>query len=398
MSGGTSNNSDHRGRRPLPRGGASNRPASGAFDRRKLQSPTKAPRLPGPRKPGTPPAKPASTRTPPQARTKQPGAGSNGGSSTQLKRPVPQPPRKPTQPARPEQLADAAVDCAIADDNGMDTAGFDRKLLPYLQKFHGTPDTEQGRVEGARALLNISHALYVAVSTGRFIDRPLMCRARATELAAELAERAGGVFQGRHEFRLENIRVANLLVGLALHSVRVLETTQLNESELTGFTDNYERAVLAAFGLKTQAETNGRAPWRSRAQNPLEQRIGVAINFISDAFGDLVSRGDGVKNPAHRQSVLTEFDAFMGRFAPYLEGAGRGDTGRVRRRTSTPKADPRARKASEAEVLAITEIKKRPAGVEIRLQDGRRMFISSADAREIGKSADTGRMERKDVK
>ena len=294
--------------------------------------------------------------------------------------------RKPQKPASMEELIAAMVRYAIKQSLGIGIAEFDEKLLPRMKEM--LPQALQGAAQDAlrEHLLSMAHALYVAIVCGQFKERPVLCGVRAAELAADLTERVLSVVGEMEEERLSAIRCRNVLVGLTLQAVRLLETTNLERESLKGFTDNYERAVIIAYGLKTQAEATGTAPWSGMKDNPLDKRIGATINTMSNVFGDYIAGHSKDLSEEVNQSVLAEFDGFMERFAPYIEG---GHTGAAEKSKKLQKSvGTEVKRSEKVEPLEIAELRTRPAGVEIRLADGRKLFVSSEDARKIGKAAD----------
>ena len=183
-------------------------------------------------------------------------------------------------------------------------------------------------------------------------------------------------------------------------AVRLLETTNLERESLKGFTDNYERAVIIAYGLKTQAEATGTAPWSGMKDNPLDKRIGATINTMSNVFGDYIAKHSQDLSEEVNQSVLAEFDGFMERFAPYIDGGRSVAAEKSKALQKTVGTE--VKRSEKVEPLEIKELRTRPAGVEIRLTDGRTLFVSSDDARRIGQAADgevddTGKRQRAEL-
>ena len=306
-------------------------------------------------------------------------------------------PKTKKEPTTVEELIPVLLRHAVKRDEGLQTAQFDEKFLPRLRAF--VPDSLQ-RMEKEiidEYLVDIAHAIYVAIVVGQFSTRPVLCGVRAAELAADLIERVLQSIQGKEDKRITQIRASNLLVGLTLNSVRLLESTSLGSQSISGFTDKYERSVITTYGLKTQAEATGNAPWVGDKGSPLDKRIGRAINTMSNVFGDYIGENGETMDDQQYDEVMSEFDGFMDRFSPYIEG-GRTTADERRKKlarggTSFQKGEPKV------EPLTIDELRTRPAGVEIVLSDKRIMFVSTADARRIGKAAegevdDTARRER----
>jgi hypothetical protein len=272
--------------------------------------------------------------------------------------------------------------------------------MPRIKAF--VPESLQ-RMEGEiinEYLVDTAHAIYVAIVVGQFSSRPVLCGVRAAELAADLLERVLHDVQGKEDKRVTQIRCSNLLVGLTINSVRLLESTSLLSQSLQSFTDSYERAVITTYGLKTQAEATGNAPWVGDKNAPLDKRIGRAINTMSNVFGDYIGENGQTMNDGQYDEVMREFDGFMDRFAPYIEG-GRSSAEERRKKlarggTAVIKGD------QKVEPLEIAELRTRPAGVEIVLADKRILIVSTKDAKRIGKSAegeidDTAKREREEL-
>jgi hypothetical protein len=100
------------------------------------------------------------------------------------------------------------------------------------------------------------------------------------------------------------------------------------------------------------------------------------------------------------EAVLAEFDGFMERFAPYIEG-GRSEA-LERSKKLTERLTGIYQRPEKIEPLEIKELRTRPAGVEIRLADGRVLFASTDDARRIGEAAsaepeDTAKRKRDEL-
>lgn len=338
-----------------------------------------------------PPQRPGSAR--PSSKPVRPEA-------PQAKRPMPQQ-KKPSAPVQPapaeverapqkpqtmEDLIPAMVRYAIKQPLGLGISEFDEKLLPRMKAL--LPAAVQSAPDDAlrEHLLALAHAMFIAIVAGQFKDRPVLCGVRAAELAADLAERVLAKVADLEEERLTAIRCKNVLVGLTLQAVRLLETTNLERESLKGFTDNYERAVIIAYGLKTQAEATGSAPWSGMKDNPLDKRIGATINTMSNVFGDYIAKHSQDLSEEVNQSVLAEFDGFMERFAPYIDGGRSVAAEKSKALQKTVGTE--VKRSEKVEPLEIKELRTRPAGVEIRLTDGRTLFVSSDDARRIGQAAD----------
>lgn len=310
-----------------------------------------------------------------------------------------QPPRPKKEPTTIEQLIPVIVRHAIKNDEGLTVSRFNEIFLSRVQNM--VPET-LGRMRDQvvqEYLLDTAHALYIAVVVGNFAGRPVLCGVRATELAAELVERVLGALDDKPEKRYTAIRGANLLAGLAMLSVRIVESATLGSQTLDGFTANFERAVVTTYGLKTQAEAAGGTPWTSQAGNALDKRIGRAINVMSNVFGDYIGEHGHSMNEQQYVLVTREFDAFMERFAPYIEG-GRSAAEQRRRKAEQDAAQ---KLETKVEPLHIDKLRTRPAGVEMTLSDGRILFVSTNDARRIGQAADaeteeTGKRERQAMK
>lgn len=335
----------------------------------------------------------------PQARPKSrpPGTGAGRGTPAARRTPAlridetqraPQPmPPQPTarRPASTiDELVPQIVRFAIKKDEGLTGTEFEEKLLPRVKAMIPTEQQGNERDVLQQYMLNIAHSLYVAIIVGQFSARPLLCGVRAAELAADLTERVLHQVGALKDKRMVAIRCANLLVGLTLYTVRFLETTTLSSQSLKGFTDNFERAVITTYGLKTQAESTGGAPWTRQKGNPLEARVGQAVNTMSGMFGDYIGQYGGSMDEKEHEEVLREFNGFMERFAPYIEGGKSADE-RRRRLAKQTAAIPRPGKV---EPLEVKDVRARPAGVEIALTDGRTLFVSRNDARRIGSAAE----------
>jgi hypothetical protein len=306
-------------------------------------------------------------------------------------------PKAKKEPTTIEELIPVLIRHAVKRDEGLQIPQFEEKFFPRIKAF--VPESLQ-RMENEiidEYLVDIAHALYVAIVVGQFSTRPVLCGVRAAELGADLIERVLQDIQGKEDKRITQIRCGNLLVGLTLSSVRLLESTSLMSQTLQGFTDSYERAVITTYGLKTQAEATGNAPWVGDKNSPLDKRIGRAINTMSNVFGDYIGQNGHTLSDGQYQEVMTEFDGFMDRFAPYIEG-GRSSAEERRRKlargaTAIMKGD------QKVEPLEISELRTRPAGVEILLADKRILFVSTRDAKRIGQAAegeidDTAKRER----
>ena len=155
--------------------------------------------------------------------------------------------------------------------------------------------------------------------------------------------------------------------------------------------------MITTYGLKTQAESTGSAPWLGQKNNPLDKRIGAAINTMSNVFGDYIGEKGETLDEAHYDEIMREFDGFMDRFAPYIEG-GRSKA-EERRKKVARSAGTSIKEEPKVEPLEIKQVRTRPAGVEVVLADGRILFCSRDDARRIGEAADaevedTGKRER----
>ena len=295
-----------------------------------------------------------------------------------------------------EELVPQIVRYAIKRDEGLGATEFDEKLMPRIRAMVPKARNAAEREVLQDYLLAVAHALYVAIIVGQFSARPLLCGVRAAELAADLAERVLHQVGTARDTRLAAIRGRGLLVGLALYAVRLLETTILNSQSLRGFTDRYERALIITFGLKTQAEATGAAPWSGQKGKPLDGRIIQAVNAMSGMFGEYIGRYGQSMDERHHDEVLREFNGFMERFANYLE-EGRGPAEEARRRLARQTASQAS--TGKFEPLEIKEVRARPAGVEIRLADGRVLFASREDSKRIGQAAvaeaeDTARRDK----
>ncbi|MCA8914130.1 MAG: hypothetical protein KDB90_01860 [Planctomycetes bacterium] len=345
------------------------------------------------------PAEPADNRrasAPPQSsrRPSNPIAKSGRGTGAGVEVPAPKAKKEPTSI---EELIPVLLRHAVKRDDGLQIAQFDDKFMPRIRAF--VPESLQ-RMEKEvvnEYLIDIGHAIYVAIVVGQFSTRPVLCGVRAAELASDLIERVLQDVQGVDEKRITQIRASNLLVGLTLNAVRLLESTSLGSQSIGGFTDKYERSVITTYGLKTQAEATGNAPWVGDKGSPLDKRIGRAINTMSNVFGDYIGEHGTTMDDAQYDEVMTEFDGFMDRFAPYIEG---GRTTADERRKKLARGGTSYQKGeAKVEPLEIAELRTRPAGVEIVLTDKRIMFVSTSDARRIGKAAegevdDTAKRER----
>lgn len=353
------------------------------------RNPAKRAPLPRPRLPGSTeresPAQPPFSR-----RANQPASGNEQRGEHK--------PRRKKEPATIEELIAVLVRHAIKRDDGLNISQFDSKFAPRLRAI--VPENLRAMEADIirQYLVDVAHAIYVAIVVGQFANRPVLCGVRAAELAADLLERVLTQIQGRKDQRTTAIRAANMLVGLTLNAVRLLESTSLGSQPLFGFTDRYERAVITTFGLKTQSEATGTAPWVGQPGNPLDKRIAGAINTMSNVFGDYIGKHGETMDDAEYDEVLIEFDGFMERFSPYIEGGSSG-ANEKRRELATRDSDT---ETAPVEPLNIDELRTRPAGVEIKLNDGRTLFVSSNDARRIGEAADgevddTARRAREDL-
>lgn len=294
--------------------------------------------------------------------------------------------RTKKEPATIEELIPVLIRHAVKRENGLNISLFDDKFMPRLRNL--VPDALK-RMEDEvinEYLVDVSHALYVAIVVGQFNSKPVLCGVRAAELAADLVERVLTAIQSREDKRTTSIRCANLLVGLTLNSVRLLESTSLGSQDIVGFTDRYERAVITTYGLKTQAEASGQAPWVGQKDSPLDKRIGRAINTMSNVFGEYIGRHGETLGDGQYEEVLAEFDEFMDRFSPYIEGGRSG--AEQRRKKLEREGGTTSPQSARVEPLDIDDIRTRPAGVEIVLIDGRVLFASTDDARRIGEAAD----------
>ncbi|MCB9895874.1 MAG: hypothetical protein H6839_15615 [Planctomycetes bacterium] len=360
-----------------------------------------APVAPGGKRPSAPleSADPRRASSPPQStrRTSSPIAKPGRGTGAGIEVPAPKAKKEPTTI---EEMIPVLIRHAVKRDDGLQIAQFDEKFMPRIRGF--VPESLQ-RMEKEiidEYLLDIGHAIYVAIVVGQFSTRPVLCGVRAAELASDLIERVLQNVQGNDDKRITQIRAANLLVGLTLNAVRLLESTSLGSQSIGGFTDKYERSVITTYGLKTQAEATGNAPWVGDKGSPLDKRIGRAINTMSNVFGDYIGEHGQTMDDAQYDEVMTEFDGFMDRFAPYIEG-GRSSADEKRKKlarggTSYQKGE------AKVEPLEIKELRTRPAGVEIVLTDKRILFVSTTDARKIGKAAegeveDTAKRERAEL-
>lgn len=357
---------------------------------------------PGPAKPPTRKAQPPANKRPsgpaqapnrPTGNTRQgaaPGQKARRPStgSGQAVRPEPAPkPKARKEPATIEELIPVLIRHAVKRDDGLNISLFDEKFMPRLKRL--VPEALK-RMESEvinEYLVDIAHALYVAIVVGQFNNRPVLAGVRAAELAADLVERVLNSIQGREDKRMTVIRCANLLVGLTLNSVRLLESTSLGSQSISGFTDKYERSVITTYGLKTQAEASGQAPWVGQSSSPLDKRIGRAINTMSNVFGDYIGEHGETMGDAEYDEVLGEFDGFMERFSPYIEG-GRTSAEERRKKLARDGGGTSTPGTKKVEPLDIDELRTRPAGVEIVLADGRVLFASTDDARRIGEAAD----------
>ncbi|MCB9933907.1 MAG: hypothetical protein H6841_10850 [Planctomycetes bacterium] len=306
-------------------------------------------------------------------------------------------PKAKKEPTSVEELIPVLIRHAVKRDEGLQIAAFEEKFYPRLRAF--VPESLQ-RMEKEiinEYLVDIAHAIYVAIVVGQFSPRPVLCGVRAAELAADLIERVLQDISGKDDKRITQIRCGNLLVGLTLNAVRLLESTALGRQAISGFTDRYERSVITTYGLKTQAEATGKAPWVGDKGSPLDKRIGRAINTMSNVFGDYIGQHGETLDDGQYDELMREFDGFMDRFAPYIEG---GRTTADERRKKLARGTTAYQKGeARVEPLEIVELRTRPAGVEIVLADKRILFVSTKDAKRVGKAAegevdDTAKRER----
>ena len=306
-------------------------------------------------------------------------------------------PKTKKEPTSIEELIPVLIRHAVKREEGLQISQFDAKFMPRIRAFVPESLQRMDKEIVDEYLVDIAHALYVAIVVGQFSSRPVLCGVRAAELAADLVERVSQNITGKEDKRITQIRCANLLVGLTLNAVRLLESTVLGSQAIQGFTDTYERAVITTYGLKTQAEATGAASWVGQKGSPLDKRIGRAINTMSNVFGDYIGEHGQTMDDRQYDEVLGEFDGFMERFAPYIEG-GRSSA-EERRKKLARGATSIAPAETKVEPLDIAELRTRPAGVEIVLHDRRILFVSTEFARKIGKAAegevdDTAKRER----
>lgn len=106
---------------------------------------------------------------------------------------------------------------------------------------------------------------------------------------------------------------------------------------------------------------------------------------MSNVFGDYIGVNGQNMDDRQYDEVMREFDGFMERFAPYIEG---GRSGAEERRKKLARGTSLKSDGAKVEPLILDEVRTRPAGVELVLQDGRVMFVSTGDARRIGQAAD----------
>jgi hypothetical protein len=292
-------------------------------------------------------------------------------------------PRVKKEPKTIEELIPVLVRHAARSDEGITISKFNERFMPRVPAM--VPEAlHRMRDEVIREYsVDIAHALYIAIAVGQFAKRPVLCGVRAAELAADLVERVLRGIDGQEDKRLTNIRCGNLLAGLTLFAVRILETTSLTSHALDGFTDSFERAVVTTYGLKTQAEGAGKPPWAAAKDNPLDKRIGRAINQMSNVFGDYIGEHGHEMNDRQYDTMMREFDVFMERFAPYIDNRDQAEQRQRKLARGTGK-----REQAKVEPLTIDNLRTRPAGVELQLTDGRVLFISTEDSRRIGKAAD----------
>lgn len=340
------------------------------------------------------PSAPVQSTRRPSSPLAQPKAGTNAGESAAPR------PKSKKEPTTIEELIPVLIRHAVKREEGLQISQFDDKFVPRLLAFVPESLRRMEKEVVNEYFVDIAHALYVAIVVGQFNSRPVLCGVRAAELAADLVERVIQDVAGHEDKRITLIRCGNLLVGLTLNAVRLLESTALGAQSIQGFTDSYERAVITTYGLKTQAEATGAAPWVGDKGGPLDKRIGRAINTMSNVFGDYIGEHGETLEDRQYDEVLTEFDGFMDRFSPYIEG-GR-TTAEERRKKLARGSTAIATSGGRVEPLDIAELRTRPAGVEIVLHDKRVLFVSTAFAKQIGKAAegdvdDTAKRHRADI-
>ncbi|MHC4839833.1 MAG: hypothetical protein ACYTDT_02590 [Planctomycetota bacterium] len=324
-------------------------------------------------RPSSAPSRPRKTSNPPQA-----AEDSNGSQKSARKRKPRESQRK--EPKTIDELIAVVVKHAIRRDDGLTITNFDANFMPRIKAIIPAALKRMETEVINEYLVDLAHSIYIAIIVGKFNNRPTLCGVRAAELAADLLERVLGAIEGRDDKRITAIRSANLLVGLTLNAVRFLECTNFQDESLDGFTDRYERAVITAYGLKTQSEATGQAPWIGPSAMPLDKRIGKAINTMSSVFGNHIGeQGVGLSDSAYNR-VLGEFDSFTEKFAPYIEGDRL--SAEERRKKLSRSSEQRAEE-SGVTPLNVAEILKRPAGLELKTTEGKSYFISHSAAREI---------------
>lgn len=284
------------------------------------------------------------------------------------------------EPTTIDELVAVVVKHAIRRDDGLTVSYFDANFMPRIKEIVPAALKRMEAEVINEYLVDLAHSIYIAITVGKFNQRPTLCGVRASELAADLLERVIGAIEGREDKRITAIRSANLLVGLTFHAVRFLESTKLEIESLEGFTDNYERSVITTYGLKTQSEATGQAPWIGPSALPLDNRISKAINTMSSVFANHIGEKGIYMDDASYDRVLREFDSFTEKFAPYID-ADRMSAGERRKKLS---------RGSEYQgdnvgtiPLNISEVHTRPAGLELKTTEGKSYFISTDAARQI---------------
>ncbi|MEE9312916.1 MAG: hypothetical protein V3V10_10965 [Planctomycetota bacterium] len=284
------------------------------------------------------------------------------------------------EPTTIDELIAVVVKHAIRRDDGLTISKFDANFMPRITAIIPVALKRMEAEVINEYLVDLAHSMYIAITIGKFNDRPTLCGVRAAELAADLLERVLAAIEGRDDKRITAIRSANLLVGLTLHAVRFLESTSFSTESLDGFTDKFERAVITTYGLKTQSEATGQAPWIGPSAMPLDKRIGKAINTMSSVFGNYIGEHGVSMSDSAYDRVLAEFDSFTEKFAPYI------DVDRLSAEERRKKLTRNLVKRAEDDgtvLLNITEVHKRPAGLELNTAEGKSYFISHDAAREI---------------
>ncbi|MDC1142744.1 hypothetical protein OAU50_06605 [Planctomycetota bacterium] len=323
----------------------------------------------------------ASTKVRPNRTTSNPPQVSDDPSPKQksARRKVPREAQR-QEPKTIDELITIVVKHAVRRDEGLTITNFDTNFMPRLKAIIPAALKRMEAEVVNEYLVDLAHSIYVAIVVGKFNSRPTLCGVRAAELAADLLERVIGAIEGREDKRVTAIRASNLLVGLTLNAVRFLESTDLKGESLDGFTERYERSVITTYGLKTQSEATGQAPWIGPSAMPLDKRIGKAINTMSSVFGNHIGeQGTELSDTAYDR-VLGEFDSFTEKFAPYIEGDRM--SAEERRKQLARSSATRIQQGSPTP-LNITEIQPRPAGLELKTADGHSYFISHDAAREI---------------